>query len=59
MAMNEFLSMGGYGGFIWAAYGLSFAGLVGLVFVSLRQYRQVRERLARFEELPPSEDVSA
>ena len=35
-SLNEFLSMGGYGSFIWATYGLSALVLIGLFIQSQR-----------------------
>tara|TARA_B100000315_G_scaffold260360_1_gene321137 strand:- start:9108 stop:9281 length:174 start_codon:yes stop_codon:yes gene_type:complete len=34
--MAEFLSMGGYGSFIWAAFGLSAVVLIGILIQSQR-----------------------
>lgn len=42
--MTEFLAMGGYGAFIWPAYGLTAVVLGGLAVVSIRGVRQ-REML--------------
>jgi heme exporter protein CcmD len=51
--MSEILNLGGYGGFIWSAWGTAFVVLVSLTLVSVRSMR-VREReLAQIEaELP-------
>ena len=46
--VTEWLHMGGHGVYVWSAYGLSFAALVGLgiwPLVSLRAtIRRLRER---------------
>ena len=42
--MTEFLDMGGYGAFIWPAYLIAAAVLLGLLAQSLHSLRQ-RERL--------------
>ncbi|MBN9286729.1 MAG: heme exporter protein CcmD [Gammaproteobacteria bacterium 39-13] len=39
------LSMGGYGIYIWPAYGLVLVGFCGLMILSLRQAKQVKRRL--------------
>jgi heme exporter protein D len=44
MELNSFFEMGGYGAFIWPAYGLSAAVLVALLW-------QSRARLKRSEAL--------
>ncbi|HAT36107.1 MAG TPA: heme exporter protein CcmD [Rhodospirillaceae bacterium] len=56
--LDEFLAMGGYGGFIWAAYGVAALVLVGLLIQSrhalkrhqnlLRQLRAARR--ANYDE---------
>jgi heme exporter protein D len=38
-SFSTFLAMGGYGGFIWSAYGIVFTVLTGLLLVSLRALR--------------------
>ncbi|MBT7953779.1 MAG: heme exporter protein CcmD [Rhodospirillaceae bacterium] len=35
-SFTEFLSMGGYGSFIWAAFGLSAVVLIGILIQSQR-----------------------
>ncbi len=35
-SLNEFLSMGGYGSFIWLSFGLSAIVLIGLFIQSQR-----------------------
>jgi heme exporter protein D len=44
-SIQTFLDMGGYAGFVWPAYGLAAAILVGLVLVSLRQLRKAEADL--------------
>jgi heme exporter protein D len=44
--MTEFLHMGGYGGFVWAAFATTFVVLVALLVVSLRGLRENEARLA-------------
>ncbi|TNE64666.1 MAG: heme exporter protein CcmD [Alphaproteobacteria bacterium] len=43
--MAEFLDMGGYAVFVWAAYGLCAAALVGLALHSLKAGKQARDRV--------------
>lgn len=42
--MSEFLAMGGYGAFIWPAYGAAAILMVGVLVLSWRSMRQ-REAL--------------
>jgi heme exporter protein D len=46
-AMREFLQMGGYGFYVWSAYGVTFVILVANVIVPVLRARELRTRLAR------------
>ncbi|MBY0512028.1 MAG: heme exporter protein CcmD [Rhodospirillaceae bacterium] len=35
-AFLQYLDMGGYAAFVWPAYGLSAAGLIGILVLTLR-----------------------
>jgi heme exporter protein D len=48
--MSEFLSMGGYGSFIWAAFGLSAVVLVGLLIQSQRFLKSSAAELNSMQE---------
>lgn len=39
--MSDFLAMGGYGAFVWSAYGLAALVLGGLAFASWRRQRRL------------------
>lgn len=55
--MAEFIEMGGYGAYVWAAYGLSALALTGLVgFVVLRG-RKLRDALRKIEGGRPTDDA--
>jgi len=45
--MSEFLAMGGYAGFVWPAYGLSAAVMIGLLVAAWRRLRRAEADLAR------------
>jgi len=45
-SLQTFLAMGGYAGFVWPAYALAAAVLVGLLAVSLRRLRKAEADLA-------------
>ncbi len=47
--MSEFFAMGGYAVWVWSAWGLSAAALIGLVGFALAERRAVAERLRRLE----------
>ena len=46
-AVREFLHMGGYGFYVWSAYGVALIVLVANVLVPLMRARELRVRLAR------------
>jgi heme exporter protein D len=37
--MSEFFSMGGYGSYIWASYGVTAIAMIGLLIMTLRGLR--------------------
>lgn len=43
--MGEFLAMGGYASFVWPAFAITTAVLVGNVIAARRQDRLLRKRL--------------
>ena len=45
--MSDFLAMGGYGGFVWPAFGLTALVMVWLLVASLRRLRANERLLAR------------
>jgi heme exporter protein D len=51
--ISDFLAMGGYGGFIWTAYGTVAAVLVGLLIISLRELRTTTAEVAALEANSP------
>ena len=44
--MAEFFAMGGYGGYVWPAYGVTLAVMLGLLWQSLRARRKALATLA-------------
>ena len=55
-SLSTFLAMGGYGGFIWPAFGIVFTVLTGLLLVSLRALRSSESTLRTLQA--SEEDVS-
>lgn len=55
--MMHFLAMGGYGRFVWSAYGVSAIALAGAVAMTLRGYFRAVSQLNRMqnEKRPLSE----
>jgi heme exporter protein D len=45
--MNEFLAMGGYGGYVWTSYGLAAVVLVWNIRSALNAHREARRRAER------------
>ena len=48
-SITEFLAMGGYGAFIWAAFGLTAVVLIGLLILSLRDVQEKERHLAKLQ----------
>jgi heme exporter protein D len=51
--IETFLAMGEHGAFVWPAYGLTAAVMVGFAVSSLRSLRSRRKTLQRLEEAAP------
>ncbi|MBI1237774.1 MAG: heme exporter protein CcmD [Alphaproteobacteria bacterium] len=43
--MDDFLAMGGYGAYVWPAYGIAVGAVGGLIALSLRRYWRAFEAL--------------
>lgn len=48
--MGAFLHMGGYGAYIWPAYGASLIGIGLAIILTLSAYRRAKARLAALEK---------
>lgn len=48
--MSGFLAMGGYGAYIWPAYGVTLVLLGGATLLTWRAYARARARLALLEK---------
>ncbi len=46
-SLREFFHMGGYGFYVWSAYGVALIVLVANIVVPLWRMRELRGRLAR------------
>lgn len=51
--MSQFFEMGGYAAFVWPAYAITAAVLVGLLIVTIRRLAQNRRRVAELEAENP------
>ncbi len=52
-SLSSFLEMGGYGAFVWPAFGLTAAILLALLIDSLRRLKTGQRALARLEAESP------
>jgi heme exporter protein D len=51
-AIESWLAMGGYAGFVWPAYGVAAIVLGGLALGSWRRHRRSDDALARLQRPP-------
>ena len=51
--MTGFFAMGGYGAFIWPAYGISLLGLLAMAWQSWAAWRAAKKRLDALEKGEP------
>lgn len=49
--MNAFFEMGGYGAYVWPAYGVSAVAILGIAYLIWRRGRRLHKQL---EELQSS-----
>jgi len=60
-SISEFLAMGGYGFYVWLAYGLSFLALTILVVNSVTKknklLKTVQQRLAREQRIKKAQKM--
>jgi heme exporter protein D len=47
--MSEILNMGGYGAFIWPAYGITVVVLGGMIIWAVAGWNRAKARLAALE----------
>lgn len=45
--MIEFLAMGGYARYVWSAFGISFAVLIAMLWLTRRSLAQTKQTLLR------------
>ena len=48
-SLNEFLAMGGHGGFVWPAFGIAFGILLAMALHAWLQRRRLRRKLAALQ----------
>ena len=44
-SISAFLSMGGYGPYVWLSYGVTFAALGLLIFSSVNHHKKVKQQI--------------
>jgi heme exporter protein D len=52
-AIRHYLAMGGYAAYVWPAYGIAAAVLIGLTWQSLREVARRERELAEIEAMRP------
>ena len=48
--MTEFLHMGGYGAFVWSAFGISAVVLILSLYLPMLNNKKIRKRIAQMIE---------
>jgi heme exporter protein D len=52
-SLAAYFAMGGYAGFVWAAWGLTALVMAGLVLVSWRELKSRQSELQALQDLHP------
>jgi heme exporter protein D len=55
--LADFLAMGGYGSFVWSAYGLTAAILAAMTAAGLKRLGDARRELAAAEKVDLAGDL--
>lgn len=55
-SLAQYFQMGGYAAFVWPAYGLGLIGLVGVLWLSLKSWKDAEQE---FSGLKSSRDDGA
>ena len=53
--LAEYFAMGGYGAYVWPAYGVAALVLIALAIVAVRSYRARQVLLTALREQQPDE----
>ena len=53
-ALTDYFAMGGYAVFVWPAYALSIAVMLGLFLQGLRRYRRSQRLLEEIQRAQPA-----
>ena len=60
-SFSDFLAMGGYGPYVWSAYGISFAALLWMMISSLNTKRrlaaEIKNKIAREQRIKDAEKL--
>ncbi len=57
--MDHLLHLGGYGAYVWPAYGVAAAVLIGLLWRTLASLRANEKLVAQLQNLPAAGDAVA
>jgi len=49
-SVGEFIAMGGYGGYVWGAFGVTLVLMAGEVFTVVKGHRESLRRARRFAQ---------
>lgn len=57
--MDHLLHLGGYGAYVWPAYGIAAVVLIGLLWRTLASLRANEQLVSQLQNLPATGDASA
>jgi heme exporter protein D len=55
--MNEFFSMGGYGGYVWTAYSITLLVFGINIVVTLREKSRIKKIIKNIQIPQPSKEI--
>jgi len=55
--MSDFFAMGGYAGYVWPAYVISFVVVSGLTYAIYARGRALKKRLSEFDRADDKDEA--
>lgn len=55
--LTDILAMGGYAAFVWPAYAVTGAAMLGMAFLSLRELRRAQARIRALQGVADGDEA--